>query len=473
MNQREFNKIIATLPLVGTATTVATNAQTATQKPLNMELFQVAARRKPDQEWGNHPTRTIGHLKGYNRKANRSFGVHLGLSSDKTTKTGFWHVEKHGDRFWLVDPEGNLNIHRAVCSVNRGSGEHQKKAFAEKFGTAEKWGDETIRLLRNHSFNGTGSWTDMGTLTSSPLHKTQPLAHTVNLALMTEYGSDRSWTVPGHRGYPNDVIFVFEPEFKEFCDRTVARKVAALKDDPNLLGYFTDNELPFRVTSLEGYLKNENPNDPGRKAAEAWLAARNKTKEQIEDADRWAFLGYLGDTYSSITASAIRKHDPNHLVLGPRLHGDTRSRTQLMRGIGKHIDIISFNYYGVWTPQEAHTKGWTDWTGKPFMITEWYTKGEDVGLPNMTGAGWNVKTQKDRGLFYQNYTLALLESKNCVGWHWFKYQDNDPTHKNPEPSNIDANKGIVNSDYEPHKDLMAQMREINEQVFDLIEYFDS
>jgi len=436
------------------------------------ELFQVSARKKPDQEWAEYPTRTIGHLKGYKKK-NRSLGVHLGFSNDKTTKTGFWHVEKHGDRFWLVDPEGNLNIHRAVCSVSRGSGEDQKKAFAKKFGTKEKWGDETVRLLRSHSFNGTGSWTDMITLESSPLHAVTPLAHTVNLSLMTDYGKDRSVKVPGHRGYPNDVIFVFEPEFKEFCDKSVARQVAALKEYPNLLGYFTDNELPFRMNALEGYLKNENPDDAGRKAAEAWLTKRNKTKERIENQDRWEFLGYLGDTYSSITAAAIRKHDPNHLVLGPRLYGDNRIRAQLMKGIAKYIDIISFNYYGVWTPLEAQTKGWADWTGKPFMVTEWYTKGEDVGLPNTTGAGWNVKTQKDRGLFYQNYTLALLECKNCVGWHWFKYQDNDPSHKNPEPSNIDANKGVVNNDYEPYKDLMDQMRDINEQVFDLIEYFDS
>jgi hypothetical protein len=46
-------------------------------------------------------------------------------------------------------------------------------------------------------------------------------------------------------------------------------------------------------------------------------------------------------------------------------------------------------------------------------------------LANITGAGWTVRTQKDRGRFYQNYTLGLLKQPGCVGWHWFKYMDND------------------------------------------------
>jgi len=58
---------------------------------------------------------------------------------------------------------------------------------------------------------------------------------------------------------------------------------------------------------------------------------------------------------------------------------------------------------------------WTGESGKPFLVTEWYTKGEDSGYPNTSGAGWNVPTQRDRGWFYQNFTLALLESKNGKG----------------------------------------------------------
>ena len=106
------------------------------------------------------------------------------------------------------------------------------------------------------------------------------------------------------------------------------------------------------------------------------------------------------------------------------------------------------------------------------MITEFYAKGVDSGLKNATGAGWTVKTQQERGWFYQNFTLALLESKDCVGWHWFRYIDNDPEYRKADPSNQDSNKGIVNVRFEPYTELLQQMKELNRQVYPLTEYFD-
>ncbi|HEY5592603.1 MAG TPA: agarase, partial [Paludibacter sp.] len=97
----------------------------------------------------------------------------------------------------------------------------------------------------------------------------------------------------------------------------------------------------------------------------------------------------------------------------------------------------------------------------------------DSGLANTTGAGWNVRSQKDRGYSYQDFCLALLESKSCVGWHYFKYQDNDPTAKNQGSSNIDSNKGIVNNDYKFYTDMTNEMKQLNKQVYSLINYFDN
>lgn len=130
------------------------------------------------------------------------------------------------------------------------------------------------------------------------------------------------------------------------------------------------------------------------------------------------------------------------------------------------------NYYGYWSPQEEHLTNWQAWSGKPFLITEFYVKGVDSGLPNTTGAGWLVKTQADRGFFYQNFTLALLESKTCIGWHWFKYMDNDPSDQMAEASNKDSNKGIVKLNGEAYLPLLDAMRELNTRVYPLSEHFE-
>ena len=69
-------------------------------------------------------------------------------------------------------------------------------------------------------------------------------------------------------------------------------------------------------------------------------------------------------------------------------------------------------------------------------------------MKNLTGAGWTVATQQERGWFYQNFTLALIESQVCVGWHWFKYKDNDPRDRTTDPSNRDAQFCVTQNESE-------------------------
>jgi len=180
----------------------------------------------------------------------------------------------------------------------------------------------------------------------------------------------------------------------------------------------------------------------------------------------------MAEKYYSVVSKAIKKYDPNHLYLGSRLHSYELKVEPFFRAVGKYVDVIAINYYRVWTPVAKDMENWTTWSGKPFIVTEWYTKGEDSKMTNYSGAGWLVHTQNDRGLFYQNFSLALLESGNCVGFHWFKYQDNDPDNKNVDPSNTDANKGIVNTTYDVYEPLLSKMKEINTQVYSLIDFFD-
>ncbi|MBQ7294063.1 MAG: agarase, partial [Clostridia bacterium] len=94
-------------------------------------------------------------------------------------------------------------------------------------------------------------------------------------------------------------------------------------------------------------------------------------------------------------------------------------------------------------------------------------------LANKDGAGFFVKTQQDRGDFYQSFTLRLLEAKNCIGWHWFQYADNDPTGKTTDASSRDANKGIVSNTHKEYTDLTDDMAEINKNVYSIIKYFDA
>lgn len=436
---------------------------------------RVRNREKKYEDWQEFDTATIHHIEGFTPgTAKEEYSRYGGWKNNKKYEaTGFFHARKVGDRWWLVDPEGYLFIHKAVVHVVPGRDtETTQKALQDKFGTKEKWAEHTLGLLRENAFNGAGAWSEVDLIRNAK----EPVPYTCMWNFMNAYGKERGGTyqLPGNTGYPNQCIFVFDPQFEEFCDRH-AKQLAQLKDDPYLLGHFSDNELPFPEDLLNRYLALDKE-DWGYKGARKWLdekKGKDAGIEAIDDADRDEFIGYVADRYFEITGKAIRKYDPNHLFIGSRYHANIKFSPGGFMAAGKHLDVISINYYDVWTPRREDLANWNRWSDKPVMITEWYTKGADTGMPNTGGAGWIVETQKDRGLFYQNFALTLLESKTCVGFHWFRYIDNDPNDLTTDPSNRDSNKGIVTIKFEEYVPLLEKMKEFNQEVYNLIEFMDS
>ena len=441
------------------------------------KYIKVAVKAKPaDKKWKLRNTRTIKLLKGFHPDSKKTkYSKYGGRADKKTQAKGFFYPKKINGRWWLVDPDGNLFIHIGVCSVNAGSSKMNKKALKENFGTSKKWAQFSTKLLAKYGFNGTGAWSSNSLLKATA---DRPV-YTQKWSFMGSFGRSKKLVrqEPGHLGYPNKCIPVFHPEFEKFCDN-YAKKLAETKDDPYLLGHFSDNELPVVFDMLDRSLSLD-ANNPdlryGYVAAKNWLDKRKKKStglSNITDADRKAFLEYVFETYYRITTQAIRKYDSNHLCLGSRLHGRALRYPEIFRAAGRYLDVVSVNYYRVWGPSPKKMKMWANESGRPFIITEWYAKGQDSGLPNNTGAGWLVKTQKERGLFYQHFTLGLLESKNCVGWHWFKYRDNNPKDLSTDPSNRDSNKGIVSWNFKPYLPLLNEMKKINNDLYALIDYFD-
>ena len=431
-------------------------------KPLRVRAWRKKGKPK------SYPTTTLKHITDLESKAVplSKYGGWLGR---RYKATGFFYAKKLGDRWWLIDPEGYRFLHVGVVAVRAGTSPKNRRAFPKAFGTKARWRDATVKLLVDHGFNGTGNWSDDELVQSGE----RRLVYTPRLNFMGGYGRTRGgvYQKPGHLGYPNSCIFAFDPEFERYADQ-IARPLARMKDDPWLLGYFSDNEMPFPSDSLDRYLKLPAA-DPGHQAARSWLAKRKgRPDARITKKDREEWLEHVADRYLRIVSSAIRKYDPNHLYLGPRFHGGDTRRPQLWRAAGRYCGAIALNLYGVWTPTRQMLATWERWSGKPVLITEWYAKGDDSGLSNLSGAGWTVPTQADRGHFYQNFTLGLLRAKACVGWHWFKYMDNDPEDTRTDPSNRNSNKGIVTASYEPYRPLLDAMKELNRVAYPLTRHFD-
>ena len=440
-------------------------------------LFTAARAETTVEAWlgGNKPkpmpVRTLATLSGFKTAAAPRLDEFGGwVDGPKCSAgTGFFRAEKVGDRWWLVTPKGHVFIHVGVAAVSPGAGPTLKESFKTRFHDDADWASQTAGFLRTNGFNGTGYWSADAELAAAP----QRLAYTPGINFMAEFGKTTGLMhVEGrHKKYEDGLIPVFNPEFPAFCEK-LAKQFAATKNDPWLIGIFSDNELPLLKTSLDRYLELPE-DDPGHKEVRAWLATRKAGARKITNAEREAWTAHVMDRYYTIVGAAIHAADPNHLYLGTRLHGSEEGDNEaLWKVAGKHLPVIAFNVYGRWHPLEQMRK-WERWAGRPVIVSEWYAKAHDVGLANKIGAGWNVKTQNDRALFYQQFTLSLLESRACVGWHWFKYADVDRENADTGRSERGVNTGIVNGSYQPYVELLESMKELNTQVYPLTTHFDA
>jgi hypothetical protein len=428
-----------------------------------------------DVPWDFFNSYTVSGIEGFVPSAEKVSKNKYGSDiTQKFNATGFFRVEKQGNRWWVIDPLGYRNIQVVINSLRAGKSEQNIKEFDKRFGDSTKWLSTTADSLNFYGFNGSGSWSEDEQIQDYNKTAKAPLTFTPNLNFMSGYGKKRGGTVqlPGNTGYPNQCIFVFDTEFETYCDER-AKELVKYANDTNLFGYFSDNEMPLGLDNLQGYLKLENKSDPGYLVASKWMEQKGITIEKITEKDKAEFAGIVADKYFSVVSKAIKKYDPNHLYLGSRLHGGAKKVDAIVAAAGKYCDILSINYYGSWSLDPTMVDMWNRVGKKPFIITEFYTKAMDAGLANTSGAGFTVRTQKDRGIAYQHFTLSLLASKSCVGWHYFKYQDNDPTAKNVDPSNTDANKGIVNNNFEYYKPLMKLMKELNDNKYNLIAFLES
>lgn len=441
-------------------------------------------------------TRTIDSLIGLGEYSDfdkeQEFDIYGGLIDPQMRQeaTGFFYTTKIGDRWWVIDPLGYPCYIRAVSgfAIKYLNSPNHENAALEKFGTAEKWALSAVRQLKDDwGFNlSTGNPSEAKGIVNKLMYQGSiGFVGSYGSSIGTNNSTGGSTTFAG-----NNTMNVFDPEFVDWCNEK-AKAAEAQKDDPYLFGRTMDNELPMDGNMLYNYLRLP-ATDPiyhhPYAAAWTWLinftGKDNPTEADIDDEMLQLFVGFVYDRFYSLATTAIRKYDPNHMILGSRMLHGVISKPWVLRFASLHLDCLTINWYGEWDIPVEDLKLVSENANLPLMVTEFYTKAMDSGLDNTRGAGWVVKTQQDRGDFYQCYTLRLLECKNFVGWHWFQYLDNDDdpkvvyTTKNGvrtwrDQSSVDANKGIVSNTHTPYDELVTSMTEINKNVYKLIEHFDA
>ncbi|NRB63003.1 MAG: hypothetical protein HRU40_08285 [Saprospiraceae bacterium] len=406
------------------------------------------------------------------------FSQYGGWKEKQMAGTGFFRTAKINDRWWFVDPEGYLFFSAGMDCVryrsptrvearemmfesipsSHGTGTDFYLANAElRYGDqayfdaatnnntqrlrhwhfARNWAKKQNKRLRSWGFNTVGNWSNQ----SLWLNPEMPFV--VNLSFNR---SGKNW----HR-FPD----VFSDDFIKQVEAEAQQQCARYTDEKLLIGYFTGNEerWPNR------YFIDLILNDPEPSATQNYV-----TKYFHQNGDtqktRQTLTELLARKYFQTICDAIRKVDPNHLILGIRWAGGHAPEAVLKAN--DVFDVFSLNLYS-FQPRPDLIKRLHNLTGLPIIIGEFHFGAAGRGYaPSLV----QVKNQKERGTAYQYYVEQAAAMPMIIGTHYFQYVDQ------PVTGRFDGENylfGFVNQQDIPYPIMIEKAQETHQRMYSIHE----
>lgn len=404
----------------------------------------------------------------------------------KDRATGFFRVVQKDGRWWVIDPKGRGTVLLGVDHVTYW-GHHSQRTHRSihhevnkvKFPNKADWEEDTLQRLKTWGFNMLGAGCDANL-------KHRGLIHTIFLSMgdgLCREGNDSEFFIcPNeHRpcsAFPN----VFHPQFAQWTDHVARRKCAPNRDDPWLFGYFIDNELAWWgrgavATGLFDAVARLPPAHSARQAQQKFLAARG-IEGTVPETVKLDFLKLAADIYFRVSSEAIRRHDPNHLVMGARFAGLRGAHPAVWEISGKYCDVVTFNCYP-WADLDRNVvmtdRGGSaqrvvdafsaqyDLVKRPMLITEWSFPALDSGLPCTGGAGQRFQTQKLRTQATELFAKTMLSLPFLVGYDYFMWVD-EPAAGISDAFPEDSNYGLINEQGVAYPEITGMFTRLHNDI---------
>ncbi len=432
-----------------------------------------------------------------------SLDTHGGDPRVELEATGFFRVEQICDRWWFVTPTGHpmpsygVNSTQTVGSVSGVTGRSiYEETVNEKYESKEAWAVATADRLRSWGFNTAGSWSDTDRLLPH-------IAVTPNLYLA---GND--WLT-------GEVSDWYDPAWEAEVQQIVEEKVRPYLDEPNILGWYLDNEIRWgrdwrgQDTLLQLYLSLP-AEAPGKVAAVDFLLGRvgdtdavnvalntafSSREEMLAATEGWETLdadsseletdltsewvSQCAERYYSTTVAGIRAVDPDHLVLGNR-EVASMTRPEVAAAAGRHLDVMSANNYvfveGIAEAAMAMSGGLSpedrlaalhQETNLPILITEMGFRAADAVPPSSWPPIYpTYDTQAERADAFEAYVLDHQTAPWIVGYHWFEWADQPADGRFDGEDN---NWGVVDERDEVYPIVTERMTRINAEIWGYLE----
>ncbi len=380
-----------------------------------------------------------------------------GWAASKHKGSGFFRVEQVDGRWWLIDPDGHLffstgadcvRYRDATRAAGRellfaklppGSGETTDFYRANavlRYGESDfvqNWKAKQVARLKALGFNTVANWSDAAMY--------EPAAMPFVTDIRVGRNSAKSW-----QGYPD----AFSEEYARNAEADASRQCTRFRGEPNLIGYFIGNEPRWPQRHLvENILRDPEPSAT-QKFARSFLKEKGDTP-----ASREALLEALARQNFRVVREAIRKADPNHLVLGIRFAGNAPDPVLRANDV---FDVFSINIYR-FEPPAAQIERIVKALHKPVLIGEFHFGAPERGYaPSLV----MVRDQAERGVAYQYYLERAAANPAIIGAHWFQWVD-QPVSGRFDGENY--NLGFINQQDLPYPEMAASAKATHKRVY--------
>ncbi len=434
------------------------------------------------------------------------------LAGPQLKATGFFRVQKHQGKWWLVDPAGRLFWSHGIDCVGTGNA----TPISNRETYFKDLPPEGSPFAR---FYGSGSWAPHGYYKDHSPYRTYDFSRA---NLQRKYGKDfeqlfaerthrrfKSWGIntianwsdesiylmrktpytatigfesrrlEGSEGYWGKFYDVFDPSFRQQLRNRLVREKDRTANDPWCIGYFVHNELSWGDdTSLAVAALASLADQPAKKVFiedlktkyetiaklnevwgtdhaswEALLRSQTAPDRQKALADLHAFYDKTARTYFETIRDELRKLAPHHLYLGCRF---AWVNDIAARAAADFCDVVSYNRY-TYSVEDLKLPDGID---MPLIIGEFHFGALDRGMFH-TGLR-STDSQQDRADTYATYVRSALRNPYVVGTHWFQYKDQATTGRG-DGENYQI--GFIDICDTPYPEIVAKAREVGNSMY--------
>lgn len=432
------------------------------------------------------------------------FDAYGGSTTVELEATGWFRTEQVDGRWWLVTPDGHpfwsagVNGVRPTGTTARDGGRAYAEAVAAAYEDDRAWADAQLDRFARWGVTTLGGWSEE----ALPLFAGRiPYTAVLDLARDVDDRGRFTWAD------------LWDEAWAEGARAEIDQAVADRRDDPWLVGWFTDNEVPWGMgLSAEGlvtmldldlarpatapgkqallrFLRDRYHDDLGRLAADLPALAAATWEELGAPRDpvmlastpggkdtQVAWATAVAERYFGVVGPALQEADPDHLDLGVRFVA-VATPQPVLEVAARSVDVVSVNFYEMTESFDAavidlsagiplagtyDTLAGFGAAGKPVLVSEFGYRAADAGLPNTSPAIFTtLPTQADRARALGNYVRCLLGTPYVVGAHWFLHADQPAIGR---ADGEDQNLGLVDITDRPYEEVTTAMAALHDDA---------